>query len=174
MTQNDDEHEESDDVNNDQDEEAETEDRSSVAPDRLRESIRQIVDDALKETMELRGKGRVLKVALADDLGRIGREVRKVVEGATAGICNIDIRTLKNGLKGRTNTLMTRVKDEDIKRMDLLVESGLFESRSACAAFLIHAGLDARKDLVAKVQETAERIGELKEELRRELSGEEA
>ncbi|MCJ2520623.1 MAG: hypothetical protein LN412_06740, partial [Candidatus Thermoplasmatota archaeon] len=49
MTQNDDEHEENDNVKKDQDEEAETEEESPFAPDRLRESIRQNVDDALKE-----------------------------------------------------------------------------------------------------------------------------
>ncbi|MFQ5837643.1 MAG: hypothetical protein ACE5HJ_02535 [Thermoplasmata archaeon] len=138
----------------------------------LRESILQIVDDALKDALELRSKGRALKLTLGDELGRIRTEIRRAVEGTTAGICAIDLSTLKEGLKGRTNTLMTRVKDEDLERMDLLVEAGLFESRSQCAAFLIHAGLEARKDLVGKVQETAQRISELKEQLRDELSGE--
>lgn len=143
----------------------------------LRETIRQIVDDALQEATELRGKGRAMRVALARDMSRIQREVARAihsaVEGASAGLHAVDLEALKKGLKGRANTLMTRVRDEDLERMDLLVEAGLFESRSECAAFLIRAGLEARRDLVDKVQSTAQRIADLKDQLRRDLSGEE-
>jgi Arc/MetJ-type ribon-helix-helix transcriptional regulator len=138
----------------------------------LREAILQIVDEALQEALMLRRKGHSFKTVMEDELGRIRTEVRKAVEGATATISAIDLTALREGLKGRTNTLMTRVRDEDLKRMDLLVEAGLFESRSECAAFLIHAGLEARRDLIDKVEETAKRIADLKEQLRRELSGE--
>ncbi len=138
----------------------------------LKEAVLRAVDEAMEEAVRMRGRGRVIRIALADELGRIRREVRKAVDGATASIAAIDLSTLREGLRGRTNTLMTRVRDQDLDRMDLLVEAGLFESRSECAAFLIHAGLDARRDLVDKVQDTAKRIAELKDQLKRELSGE--
>lgn len=144
--------------------------------DLWKEAILQIVDealkDALKEALELRAKGRSFKSVIEDELGRIRAEVRKAVMGATDTISPFDMTRLRVGLKGRSNTLMTRVRDEDLKRIDLLVEAGLFESRSECAAFLINAGLEARQDLIDKVEETARRIAGLKEQLRRELSGE--
>jgi Arc/MetJ-type ribon-helix-helix transcriptional regulator len=164
----------------DRDEEPEREDEGDdgdmEGPDRalasLKESILQIVEEALEEALQLRRKGHTFKLAMEDELGRIKTEVRKAVEGATATISAIDLSTLREGLKGRTNTLMTRVRDEDLKRMDLLVEAGLFESRSECAAFLIHVGLESRRDLIDKVEDTAKRIAELKEQLRKDLSGE--
>lgn len=147
-----------------------------VSVEKLRETLREIVDEALRDAMELRGKGRMVKIALAKDLHHLRGDIRRALEGAMEGAAStleaIDMGALRRGLRGRTNTLMTRVKDEDLERMDLLVEAGLFESRSQCAAFLIHAGLEARRDLVEKVKDTAERISDLKDQLRKELSGE--
>lgn len=149
---------------------------ASMTREKLRETVRQIVDDAVQETVELRGKGRAARRAIARDMGRIQREVSQAihgaVEGARDGLHAIDLAALKRGLTGRTNTLMTRVRDEDLERMDLLVEAGLFESRSECAAFLMRAGLEARRELVDKVQATAQRIADLKSQLRQELSAE--
>ncbi len=174
MTQNDDEHDDEE-IEDKEEEEVEVEQEETISPEKLRDTIRQIVDDALREALELRGKSRAMRMTVAHDIGRIGKEIRRAVssavDGAASGIYALDLHNLKKGLRGRTNTLMTRVRNEDIERMDLLVEAGLFESRSECAAFLVRAGLDARRDLVDKVQETAERIGDLKEQLRRELSG---
>lgn len=137
----------------------------------LRESVHKIVDDALREVSQVKGRGRHVGHAMAGEMHRIRRTIRGAFRDA-AGAAAIDIRGMKEGLRGRTNTVMTRVKDDDLERLDLLVDAGLFESRSECAAFLIHVGLDARRDLVDKVHDTAKRISELKEQLRQELTGE--
>jgi len=82
----------------------------------------------------------------------------------------IDLHAIHDALKGRGNIVMTRVADEDLTSVDLLVEAGLFASRSECAAFLIRQGLEARKDLLERVKDTAEKIRQLKEKVKKEIS----
>lgn len=83
----------------------------------------------------------------------------------------LDLGDLKEVLKDRGNIVMTRVKDEDLKTIDLLVEAGLFDSRSEAAAFLLHEGIGARKDLVERVRSTAEQIQQLKRKMREQVGG---
>ncbi len=176
MNSSDEEPKEGDEGEEDKVGETEVEGERTISLEKLRETIRQIVDDAIKDALELRGRSRAVRMTMAQDMARLGREIRRAVEGAVHGasksVYALDLQSLKKGLAGRTNTVMTRLRNEDVKRMDILVESGLFDSRSACAAYLIHAGLEARGDLVEKVQDTAKRIGDLKEQLKQELSGE--
>jgi len=82
----------------------------------------------------------------------------------------VDLKGLHEALKGRGNIVMTRVADEDLATMDLLVESGLFGSRSECAAFLIRAGIEGRKDLLERVKDTAEKIKALKDKMRKDIA----
>ena len=116
------------------------------------------------------------------DLGRVlcaptGREPRAIVALTTKGgkakvfSSGIDLEGMKEILKGRDNIVMTRVRNEDLAILDLLVEAGLFDSRSECAAYLLHEGIAARKDLVDKVQDSARRIRELREKVKKEVGG---
>jgi Arc/MetJ-type ribon-helix-helix transcriptional regulator len=57
-----------------------------------------------------------------------------------------------------------------LKQIDALVEVEAFKSRSEAAAFFIKQGIQARKDLFAKVMPTVEKIRELKEQAQKELS----
>ena len=54
-------------------------------------------------------------------------------------------------LGGRSNVVMTRLNDEDLKKIDALVEVEAFKSRSEAAAFFIKEGVQARQDLFQKV-----------------------
>ncbi|UCH32292.1 MAG: hypothetical protein JSV05_02630 [Candidatus Bathyarchaeota archaeon] len=69
---------------------------------------------------------------------------------------------LDKELGGRTNVVMTRLNDEDLKQIDGLVEVDAFKTRSEAAAFFIKEGLKARKDLFQKVMPTVDKIRELK------------
>ena len=77
---------------------------------------------------------------------------------------------LGNGLGDRGNVVMTRLDDADLKQIDALVEVEAFKSRSEAAAFFIKQGMLARKDLFERVMPTVEKIRELKEQAKRELS----
>lgn len=75
-------------------------------------------------------------------------------------------------LEGRSNVVMTRLNDDDLKQIDALVEVEVFKSRSEAAAFFIKEGMHARKDLFQKVMSTVEKIKELKEQAKKSISQE--
>lgn len=79
---------------------------------------------------------------------------------------------LGEGLEGRSNVVMTRLSDENVKQIDALVEVEAFKSRSEAAAFFIKEGIQARKDLFQKVMPTVDKIRELKEQAKKSLSQE--
>jgi hypothetical protein len=76
-------------------------------------------------------------------------------------------------LGDRSNVVMTRLNDDDLKQIDALVEVEAFKSRSEAAAFFIKEGMQARKDLFQKVMSTAEKIRELKKQAKKSLVREE-
>ncbi len=73
-------------------------------------------------------------------------------------------------LEDRSNVVMTRLNDNDLKQIDALVEVEIFKSRSEAAAFFIKEGIQARKDLFQKVMSTVDKIRELKEQAKKSLS----
>jgi Arc/MetJ-type ribon-helix-helix transcriptional regulator len=77
---------------------------------------------------------------------------------------------LDRELGGRSNVVMTRLNDEDVEQIDALVEVEVFNSRSEAAAFFIKEGMQARKDLLAKVMPTVEKIKALKEQAKQSLT----
>lgn len=77
---------------------------------------------------------------------------------------------LGKGLGDRGNVVMTRLDDTDLKQIDALVEVDAFKSRSEAAAFFIKEGIQACKDLFERVMPTVDKIRELKEQAKRELS----
>lgn len=70
----------------------------------------------------------------------------------------------------RSNVVMTRLNDDDLKNIDALVEVEVFQSRSEAAAFFIKEGMQARKDLFQKIMPTVEKIKQLKEQAKQSLS----
>ncbi len=75
-------------------------------------------------------------------------------------------------MEGRSNVVMTRLNDDDLKQIDALVEVEVFKSRSEAAAFFIKEGMQTRKDLFLKVMSTVDKIKALKEQARESLGQE--
>ncbi len=75
-------------------------------------------------------------------------------------------------MEGRSNVVMTRLNDDDLKQIDALVEVEVFKSRSEAAAFFIKEGMQVRKDLFQKVMSTVDKIRVLKEQARKSLGQE--
>jgi len=73
-------------------------------------------------------------------------------------------------LEGRSNVVMTRLNDDDLKQIDALVEIEAFKSRSEAAAFFIKEGMQSREDLFQKVMPTVDKIRELKEQAKKSLA----
>lgn len=106
------------------------------------------------------GQRKGMAVAVVDRKGS-----KKVVLGG------LDLEGLREALQGRGNIVMTRVRDEDLRKIDTLVNAGLFDSRSEATAFLIQEGIKTQAGLFDRVEETAAKIRELREKMRREVAG---
>jgi len=78
-------------------------------------------------------------------------------------------KSIREVLKERGNVIMTRLNDDDLEKIDALVEVELFKSRSEAVAYFIHEGVKARRDLFDKVTPTVEKIRQLKKEARETL-----
>lgn len=64
-----------------------------------------------------------------------------------------------------------RLREEDARIIDELVEAGIFRSRSEAVAFFVRRGIEASKEWLERVKENIKKIRELQEEVRRELEG---
>jgi hypothetical protein len=80
------------------------------------------------------------------------------------------LTTMTEKLGGRGNVVMTRIDDEDLKKIDALVDVEVFKSRSEAAAYFIKEGVQARKDIFQDVMSTVNKIKELKDKVKKSLT----
>jgi len=99
-----------------------------------------------------------------------GAEATKKFEDAHKKIREKVLMRLSKRLERRSNVVMTRLNDDNLKRIDALVEVEIFKSRSEAAAFFIKEGIQARTDLFQKVMPTVDKIRELKEQAKKSIS----
>ena len=69
------------------------------------------------------------------------------------------------GPRRRDNVVMVRVDEENLSRIDELVESGQFNSRSEATAFLIDEGIKSKQEMFDKIAEKVSQIQNLRDEL---------
>ena len=69
------------------------------------------------------------------------------------------------GPRRRNNVVMVRVDTENLSRIDELVESGQFNSRSEATAFLIDEGIKSKQQIFDKMAEKISQIQGLRDEL---------
>lgn len=70
------------------------------------------------------------------------------------------------GEENRGNVVMVRLADDALRRLDELIEAGLFGSRSEAAAFLVGAGIRAQRDLLERIATQSAEIGRMRKALR--------
>lgn len=83
-------------------------------------------------------------------------------------------KAIEKALEGREFPIMVRVNKDALKRIDDLVEAGIFRSRSESAAFLISEGIKAQASLFDRIYEKIREIERLREELKNVLGEERA
>lgn len=99
--------------------------------------------------------------AVRDAIGK-GRDVASTVGGS--------IRDSINAVRStRDSVVMVRLSKDSLDKLDELVDSGVTNSRSEAAAFLIGEGVTARSDLFDKIAEQTRVIREAREKLRQLL-----
>jgi hypothetical protein len=77
---------------------------------------------------------------------------------------------LEAALAGREHGVSVRVSEEVLAKLDVLVQAGICESRSAAATFLIREGITANTELFRAVESTSRQISELRDKLRAGLA----
>ncbi len=81
-------------------------------------------------------------------------------------------RVIDKALASRNTVLTIRVNDESNKKLGMLVDAGLFKSRSESAAFLIQEGIKSQEVLFSKMSSKLEKIDKIREELKTIISSE--
>ena len=111
---------------------------------------------------------RVITVVL-DDLDDVDKAVRDAFDkskGIAASVGESIRDTIKSVKSTRDNVVMLRIDSESLDKIDELVDSGVTNSRSAAAAFLVEEGIKARSDLFDKIAEETDVIRQAKERIR--------
>jgi tyrosyl-tRNA synthetase len=91
-------------------------------------------------------------------------QVQSASESVSKAISSI-MDSLEAALTARGNTVMVRVNDEALERLDMLVASGICSSRSEAAAFLLQRGIESSEPLFTRIADVTAQITTLREEL---------
>jgi Arc/MetJ-type ribon-helix-helix transcriptional regulator len=95
-------------------------------------------------------------------LDEFGNQVEKFAAKTAESIRKV----IDRALASRNTVLTIRVNDESNKKLNMLVEAGLFKSRSESAAFLIEEGIKSQEALFAKITDKLEKMEKIREELK--------
>ncbi len=119
-------------------------------------------------------RARTITITL-DDLDDVDKAVRDALEKGrdVASSVGDSIRDSINAVRStRDSVVMVRLSKDSLDRLDELVDSGVTNSRSEAAAFLIGEGVKSRSDLFDKIAEQTRVIREAREKLRQLLEEE--
>ncbi len=81
-------------------------------------------------------------------------------------------RVIDKALASRNTVLTIRVNDESNKKLSMLVEAGLFKSRSESAAFLIQEGIKSQDALFSRISSKLKKIDKIRDELKKIVADE--
>ena len=99
---------------------------------------------------------------IASSVKEVAQKTGEVLNRASESIG----KAIESALSARDHVVMVRVNDESLKRLDALVQSGIFKSRSEAAAFLISEGIRAQEPLFERISERISEIERLQSELK--------
>ena len=101
-------------------------------------------------------------------LDELGSQVEKIAVRTAESIKKV----IDKALASRNTVLTIRVNDESNDKLNMLVEAGLFKSRSESAAYLIQEGIKSQEILFAKMASKMKQIEKIKKELKNIVSKE--
>lgn len=156
---------------------------------------RKIADKIMKEVYDKIDHVLDKLIGLA---GKLGVEIkRKRIEPFTVSVLPVINETIASILDNVLNTISNirnvledrlkeiassmkvsqvisiRMRENDLKIIDQLVEAGIFKSRSEAISFFARKGIDASREWIKKALDHAKKIKELQESIRKELEKEE-
>ncbi len=95
-------------------------------------------------------------------LDELGVQVEKIAVKTAESIKKV----IDKAMVARNTVLSIRVNDESKEKLRMLVDVGLFKSRSESAAFLIQEGIKSQEALFAKISTKLKNIDKIKDELK--------
>jgi len=101
------------------------------------------------------------KKAHRDTFEDIGNQVEKFASKTAESIKKVLDKTLSS----RNTVLTIRVDETSNTKLNMLVDSGIFRSRSESAAFLINEGIKSQESLFSRIVSKLEKIDKIKQEL---------
>jgi Arc/MetJ-type ribon-helix-helix transcriptional regulator len=94
------------------------------------------------------------------------KEPKKKAAGESVSkAINSFMETLEAALTGRGNSVMVRVNDEALEKLDMLVAAGICKSRSESVAFLLQRGIESSAELFDRIASVTTKITKMREEL---------
>jgi len=120
--------------------------------------------DNNKETSSRKKEKNQVEAAFSEIGGQVEKFAVKTAESIK--------KAIDKALSSRNTVLTIRVNEESNKKLNMLVDAGLFKSRSESAAFLIEEGIKSQEDLFAKIRDKLETIDKIKKELKTIVHGE--
>jgi Arc/MetJ-type ribon-helix-helix transcriptional regulator len=99
---------------------------------------------------------------IASSVKEVAQKTGDVLNRATESIG----KAIESALSARDHVVMVRVNDESLRKLDALVQSGIFKSRSESAAFLISEGVKAQSALFDRIEQKTAEIERLRSELK--------
>ncbi len=106
--------------------------------------------------------GKKAKHQVESAISEIGDQVEKLATKTAESIK----KAIDKALASRNTVLTIRVNEESNKKLNMLVDTGLFRSRSESAAFLIEEGIRSQEALFNRIKDKLETIDKIREELR--------
>lgn len=102
----------------------------------------------------------------------VAEETKKKATGETVTkAISSFMESLESALSGRGNTVMVRVNDEMLAKLDMLVAAGICKSRSESAAFLLQRGIESSGKLFGRIESVTSQITRLRDELLQSVAG---
>lgn len=120
------------------------------------------------ENKEEKSTGKKEKRHVEEAFNEIGDQMERFAVKTAESIK----KAIDKALSSRNTVLTIRVNEESNKKLNMLVDAGLFKSRSESAAFLIEEGIKIQEPLFAKIRDKLETIDKIRDELKTIIYGE--
>ena len=120
------------------------------------------MDNTKQQGPEKKGRNQVESA-----ISEIGDQVERLATKTAESIR----KAIDKALASRNTVLTIRVNEESNKKLNMLVDTGLFKSRSESAAFLIEAGIRSQEALFSRIKDKLETIDKIREELKSIIGG---
>ena len=101
----------------------------------------------------------------ANETATIEETKKPLISESVSKAINNVMASLEVALVGRGNTVMVRVNDEALAKLDMLVSGGICKSRSESAAFLLQHGIESSRALFDQIADVTAKIDAMQQEL---------